>query len=132
MTDQRSPDPLPPLKLRRRRRLIPEVGLPSLRRRKRNGPTAGATASARVDTATPAPRSRTPLYWRVLRLRVVRPNGWQRALLVEGVVAVAVILVLGGKASIWTIPVLPIIVALLVKANDLVAMGVAGKNKPPQ
>jgi hypothetical protein len=62
-----------------------------------------------------------PLYWRLLRLRYVRPNGWLRALFFEGAVAVAVVLVLSGAASVWTIVVLPLVVALIVKANDVLA-----------
>lgn len=66
-------------------------------------------------------RDRLPLYWRALRLKHLRPNGWQRALLLEGVLAVAVVLVLADAASAWTIVVLPATVALVVKAHDLLA-----------
>ena len=62
-----------------------------------------------------------PLYWRVLRLRYVRPNVWLRALFFEGSVAVAVVLVLAEAASVGTSVVLPIVVALIVKANDVLA-----------
>lgn len=62
---------------------------------------------------------RAPLYWRLLRLRQLRPNGWQRALLVEDSVAVGVLLVLADAATAWTVLVLPVVVALVVKANDL-------------
>lgn len=62
-----------------------------------------------------------PLYWRMLRLRQVRPNGWQRAVLVEGVTAVAVTLVLADVASAWTLVVLPVAAALVVKAHDVIA-----------
>lgn len=61
-----------------------------------------------------------PMYWRVLRLRNVRPNGWLRALFFEGSVALAVVLVLAEAASVWTIVVLPLVVAIIVKANDVV------------
>lgn len=75
-----------------------------------------------VDVADlDGPVAKTPLYWRVLRLRHVRPNGWQRALLVEGVFGVAGVLVLADVASAWTLVALPAVVALLVKANDVVA-----------
>jgi hypothetical protein len=83
-----------------------------------------AAAPRRAPVAAPvAPASneRTPMYWRLLRLRYVRPNGWLRALFVEGSVGLAVVLVLAEKASIWTILALPVVVAVLVKANDLVA-----------
>ena len=62
-----------------------------------------------------------PLYWRMLRLRHVRPNGWQRAVLVEGVTAVAVTLVLADVASAWTLVVLPVAAAALVKGHDVLA-----------
>jgi hypothetical protein len=60
-----------------------------------------------------------PMFWRVLRLRHVRPNGWLRALFFEGSVALAVVLVLAGAANVWTIVVLPLVVAIIVKANDV-------------
>lgn len=62
-----------------------------------------------------------PLYWRLLRLRYVRPNGWQRAMLVEGVLGVAVVLTLADVATAWTLLVLPLASALVVKANDVIA-----------
>jgi hypothetical protein len=62
-----------------------------------------------------------PLYWRVLRLHHVRPNGWQRALLVEGVIATAVTLALADVASAWALVALPAATAVMVKANDVLA-----------
>jgi hypothetical protein len=62
-----------------------------------------------------------PMYWRVLRLSAVRPNGWQRALLVEGVLAVSVVLALADVASAWTIVILPVVSMAVVKAHDYVA-----------
>ena len=64
---------------------------------------------------------RPPAYWRMLRLGHVRPNAWQRAALVEGVLAVAVVLVLADVASAWTLVVLPALVAAIVKAHDVLA-----------
>jgi hypothetical protein len=64
---------------------------------------------------------RRPLYPRLLRLRHVHPNGWQRAVLVEGSLAVAVVLVLADLASAWTLLALPVGVAAIVKAHDLLA-----------
>jgi hypothetical protein len=64
---------------------------------------------------------RRPLYPRLLRLRHVHPNAWQRALLGEGALAVAVLLVLADLATAWTLLVLPVAVALVVKAHDLLA-----------
>jgi len=48
-------------------------------------------------------------------------HGWQRALLVEGVIAVAVTLVLAYVASAWTLVVLPVAAAVVVKAHDVIA-----------
>lgn len=62
-----------------------------------------------------------PLYPRLLRLRNVHPNGWQRAALGEGALAVAVVLVLADVASAWTLLVLPLGVAAVVKAHDVLA-----------
>ena len=75
--------------------------------------------------------SRTPLYPRLLRLRHVHPNGWQRAALGEGAIAVAAVLVLADLATAWTLLVLPIAVAVVVKAHDLVAGALARSAGPP-
>jgi hypothetical protein len=79
--------------------------------------------TALSDESTPAPATRTkrPLYPRLLRLRNVRPNAWQRALFGEGALAVAVVLVLADIASAWTLLVLPFAVAAVVKAHDVLA-----------
>ena len=76
-------------------------------------PAVGAALRRRAD------EPEEPLYWRLLRLRHVHPNGWQRALFVEGVIAVAVTLVLADVASAWTLVVLPVAAAAVVKAHDL-------------
>jgi hypothetical protein len=62
-----------------------------------------------------------PLYPRLLRLRHIHPNAWQRALLGEGALALAVLLVLADLATAWTLLVLPLAVAAVVKAHDLLA-----------
>jgi hypothetical protein len=72
-----------------------------------------------AETTVPAPKP--PLYWRALRLRHLRPNGWQRAILVEGVLALALILVLADVATAWTLLVLPLASAVLVKGHDVLA-----------
>jgi hypothetical protein len=69
----------------------------------------------------PPRTGRRPLYPRLLRLRHVRPNGWQRAVLGEGAIALAAVLVLADVASAWTLLVLPLGVAALVKAHDVLA-----------
>ena len=76
---------------------------------------------------------RTPLYPRLLRLRHVHPNGWQRALLGEGALAVAAVLVLADLATAWTLLVLPVAVAVVVKCHDLVAGALSGgrRGTPP-
>lgn len=61
-----------------------------------------------------------PFYLAVLDLRHVQPNAWQRALLAEGSIAVAVFLALAGVASPWVILALPLTVAVVVKAHDVV------------
>src|SRR3954463_14345520 len=82
--------------------------------------TSAAARAMQRQRATATARA-YPLYWRLLRLHHVRPNGWQRAILVEGARAVAGTLVLADVASAWTLVVLPVTAALLVKAHDLVA-----------
>jgi hypothetical protein len=73
-----------------------------------------------------------PLYSRLLRLRNVHPNGWQRAVLGEGVLALAVVLVLADVASAWTLLVLPVAVAVVVKAHDVLAglLAAPGTGRP--
>lgn len=62
-----------------------------------------------------------PLYPRLLRLRNVAPNGWQRALLADGPVVLAAILILADLASAWTLLALPVAVAVMVKVHDVLA-----------
>jgi hypothetical protein len=79
----------------------------------------GRTAADPSTTAT-VPMKR-PLYPRLLHLRHVHPNAWQRALLGEGAFAIAALLVLADLATAWIILVLPLAVAAFVKAHDLLA-----------
>lgn len=62
-----------------------------------------------------------PVYARLLHLQHIRPSGMQRALLGEGSVAVAALIALADLASAWLLVVLPLTVALVVKAHDVVA-----------
>jgi hypothetical protein len=62
-----------------------------------------------------------PLYPRLLRLRNVHPNAWQRAVLGEGMAILGVLLALADLASAWSILVLPVAVAAVVKAHDVVS-----------
>lgn len=80
-----------------------------------------------VDAA--AADATPPLYWRALRLKTLRPNGWQRAMLVEGVLTVAVVLTLADVASAWTLLVLPLASMVLVKGHDLLATAL--RAQPP-
>ncbi len=80
----------------------------------------GRTQAAPRGT-TPRETVKVPLYPRLLRLRHVHPNAWQRAALGEGALAVAVVLVLADVASAWTLLALPLSVAVIVKAHDVLA-----------
>jgi hypothetical protein len=71
-----------------------------------------------------------PLYLRLLRLKHLRPSAWQRVLLLEGVIVAAVVVVLADKASLWTIPVLPLAVGAVVKFNDVVVGLLRGMSAP--
>lgn len=73
---------------------------------------------------------RQPMYWRLLRLRRLRPNAWQRAALAEGVALVAAVLVLADLASAWTLIILPLAVAAVVKGHDLLATMVTEPVQP--
>ena len=78
----------------------------------------GMPAAAAADDNTAA---KSPLYWRLLHLRELHPNGWQRAVLVEGVIGVSAILVLADVASAWTLLILPVTTAVVVKAHDVLS-----------
>jgi hypothetical protein len=82
------------------------------------GASTGGSDSTAAGFDVPG---RRPLYPRLLRLRHVHPNAWQRALLGEGAFSIAVLLVLADLATAWTLLVLPVAVALVVKAHDLLA-----------
>lgn len=66
-----------------------------------------------------------PSYARALRLRHTRLARWQAVLLFDVVLVVGVLLALAEVASAWAPVVLPLVVALVVKAYDEVA-GLAG------
>ena len=68
-----------------------------------------------------APTRKEPLYPRLLRLKHVHPNGWQRAVLGEGMALVGGVLALADVASAWSVVVLPVAVAGVVKAHDVLA-----------
>ncbi|HVF18625.1 MAG TPA: hypothetical protein VNA14_00075 [Mycobacteriales bacterium] len=60
-----------------------------------------------------------PLYPRLLRLKHLHPSAWQRAVLVEGAVAVGSVAALSDQVSAWTPLVLPVAVAVVVKFHDV-------------
>jgi hypothetical protein len=62
-----------------------------------------------------------PLYPRVLGLRHVHPNGWQRALLVEGMAVAGGLVALADRATAWAPLILPIGAAAIVKFHDVLA-----------
>ena len=62
-----------------------------------------------------------PLYWRVLRLRRLRPRPAVTFLLFEGSIALAVLLSLAEVIDWWSAFMIPVSVALMVKLNDLIA-----------
>ena len=105
------------------------------------GPTGEPDAAASDAAASDAPASdaagsaaattKRPLYPRLLRLRHISPNAWQRALLGEGALAVAALLVLADLATAWTLLVLPLAVAAIVKAHDLLAGAIQGGRAAP-
>ena len=68
-----------------------------------------------------------PLYPRLLQLKHVHPNAWQRAVLGEGMAGLGVLLALADLASAWSIVVLPVAVGAVVKAHDVVTGLLAGR-----
>ncbi|TNH27728.1 hypothetical protein FHG89_17285 [Micromonospora orduensis] len=62
-----------------------------------------------------------PLYARLLGLRFVNPGGVLCFLFFEGTIALAVLLALAELVTWWSVLVLPAVVAVMVKLNDLVA-----------
>jgi hypothetical protein len=65
--------------------------------------------------------AKPPLYARVLRLRHIRPGGLLCFVFFEGTVALGILLALAELAPWWSAIVLPAVVAIMVKVNDLVA-----------
>jgi hypothetical protein len=79
-----------------------------------------------TDTATEDQADPGPLYPRLLRLQSLQLGALARALLVEGVAVVAVVLVLADVASAWTLVALPLAVTAMVKLNDVVETAIRG------
>jgi len=66
-------------------------------------------------------RTKTPLYPRLLRLKHVHPNAWERAVLGEGMAVLGALLAMADVASAWSVVALPAGVAVVVKAHDVLA-----------
>lgn len=94
--------------------------------------TAAPRSRPPGSSSEPTAPTRQPLYSRLLRLRHIHPNVWQRALLGEGAVTLAIVLVLADLASAWTLLVLPVVVAMVVKAHDWLAGFLKRPPKPPK
>jgi hypothetical protein len=71
-----------------------------------------------VEEPAPAKPPKQPLYPRLLRLRHIHPNAWQRAALGEGALGVGVLLSMADLATAWSIVALPVAVAVIVKGHD--------------
>ena len=82
------------------------------------GVVTGGSASVPVASAE-GKKAKKPLYPRLLRLQHVHPNAWQRAALGEGAIGVGVLLSMADLATAWTIVALPVAVAAIVKAHDV-------------
>jgi flagellar biosynthesis GTPase FlhF len=81
------------------------------------------TGSDRLGPVSPlqAVLGGRPFYSALLDLRHIEPNGVQRALLAEGSIVAGILLALGDVASAWVILALPVTVAVVVKAHDVVS-----------
>lgn len=75
-------------------------------------------------------RTKRPLYPTLLHLQHVHPNAWQRALLGEGMAVVGGLAALADLASAWSVVALPVAVAVVVKAHDLLAGHLAARPVP--
>ena len=80
---------------------------------------AGGGAVVPPTRDASAKKGKKPLYPRLLGLRHVHPNAWQRAALGEGAIGAGVLLAMADLASAWSIVALPVAVAAIVKAHDL-------------
>lgn len=66
-------------------------------------------------------RGSAPLYWRLLRLRRLRPRPAVTFLLFEGSIVLGILLATAEAISWWSAIMIPIAVALMVKLNDVIA-----------
>jgi hypothetical protein len=72
-----------------------------------------------------APELHRPLYTRMLRLTYIQPGGVLCFLFFEGTIALALLLSLADLVNWWSVVLLPLCVAGLVKINDVVAGALA-------
>ncbi len=96
-------------------------------------PTPKAAKAAKVAEGRKAPKppkpakaekpekKPEPLYPRLLRLKNVHPNGWQRAALVEGMALLGALAALADRATSWAPLILPVVAAGVVKFHDVLA-----------
>lgn len=70
---------------------------------------------------SPQEEALRPLYSRVLRLNYLDPGGLLCFAFFEGTIIIALLLALAELVYWWGVPVLPVLVAILVKLNDVVA-----------
>jgi hypothetical protein len=76
----------------------------------------------RARRTAPAPvAEHRPLYARMLRLRNIAPSGLLCFVFLEGSIALGLLLALAELVSWWGVLVLPVMVALMVKLNDVIA-----------
>lgn len=76
----------------------------------------------RTRRTEPAPVvEHRPLYGRMLRLRHIAPSGLLCFVFLEGSIALGLLLALAELVSWWGVLVLPAMVALMVKLNDVIA-----------
>ncbi|GAA0548588.1 hypothetical protein GCM10010172_33050 [Paractinoplanes ferrugineus] len=71
-----------------------------------------------------------PLYARMLSLRHVAPSGFLCFVFLEGAIALGILLALAELVSWWGVLVLPTIVALMVKLNDVIAGALSRPSSP--
>jgi hypothetical protein len=84
---------------------------------------------------TPEEPVRRPVYARVLRLRYLNPSGLWCFVFFEGMIALGVLLALTELVSWWAVLVLPAMVAVMVKVNDVMAgawSGAGRRTAPPR
>ncbi len=83
--------------------------------------TDSTDMATKPDVAAAPAKGKRPLYPRLLRLRHIDPNAWQRAVLGEGMAGAGALLAMADLASAWSIVALPVAVAVVVKGHDLLA-----------